>query len=91
MLRLSQEDYIEKVLKRFNMQNAKPLSAPLAGHFKLSNEHFPKSQEKIDYMSKVLYALVVGSLMYVMVSTRLNIAHSVGVVRRFLCKPGKMH
>ena len=37
-LTLSQSEYIEKVLKRFNMQNAKPVSIPLASHFKLSRE-----------------------------------------------------
>eukprot|EP00253_Pinus_taeda_P031249 PITA_31249 len=34
-LTLPQSEYIEKVLKRFNMQNAKPASKPLASHFKL--------------------------------------------------------
>jgi hypothetical protein len=34
MLYLSQRGYIEKVLCRFNMQDAKPVSTPLAPHFK---------------------------------------------------------
>ena len=34
-LTLSQGEYIEKVLWRFRMQNAKPVSTPLASHFKL--------------------------------------------------------
>ena len=42
-LTLSQSDYIEKVLKRFNMQNGKPISIPLASHFKLSKEACPKT------------------------------------------------
>ena len=43
-LKLSQNEYIEKVLKRFNMQNAKPISTPFASHFKLSKEMCPKTQ-----------------------------------------------
>ena len=35
-------------------------------------------------MSKVPYPLTVGSLMYSMVCTRLNIAHVMGVVSRYL-------
>ena len=35
-LTLSQEEYIKKVLERFNMQDVKPVGTPLAGHFKLS-------------------------------------------------------
>ena len=34
-LTLSQSEYIEKVLERFKMQDAKPVSTPLASHFKL--------------------------------------------------------
>ncbi len=32
---LSQKIYIEKVLERFSMQQSKPVSTPLAAHFKL--------------------------------------------------------
>ena len=42
-------------------------------------------------MSRVPYASVVGSLMYAMVCTRPNIAHVVGVLRRYMSKPGKVH
>ena len=37
-LTLSQGEYIEKVLQRFRMQNAKPIITPLASHFKLSKK-----------------------------------------------------
>ena len=55
-LTLSQNEYIQKVLKRFNMHNAKLVSTPFASHFKLSKEMYPKTQEDMDYMSKVPYA-----------------------------------
>ena len=42
-------------------------------------------------MSKVPYESVVGSLMYVMVCTRLDITHPVGVVIRFLTNHWKEH
>jgi hypothetical protein len=86
---LSQGEYIEKVLERFRMQNAKPVSTPLANHFKLTKEMCPKTQEEIEYMSKVPYSSAVGSLMYAMVFTRPDIAHVVGVVRKYMNNPGK--
>jgi hypothetical protein len=46
-LTLSQGEYIEKVLERFRMHNAKPISTPLAIHFKLTKEMCPKTQEEI--------------------------------------------
>ena len=71
------------------MHNAKPVSTPFASHFKLSKKMCPKTQEDMDYMSKVPYASAVGSLMYAMVCTRSDIAHAVGVVSRYMNNPGK--
>ena len=88
---LSQEDYIEKVLEKFNMSKAKSVCSPLAGHFKLNSEQCPTSDKDKADMSRVPYASAVGSLMYAMVCTRPDIAHSVGVVSRFLSNPGKEH
>lgn len=90
-LRLSQEDYIEKVLHRFNMDKATPVSSPLASHLKLSSKQNPSSEKEQEEMKDVPYASAVGSLMYAMVCTRPDIAHSVGVVSRFLSNPGKEH
>ena len=38
-----------------------------------------------------LYAPAIGSLMYAMVVTRPDIAHAVGVINRFMHKPGQSH
>jgi len=43
------------------------------------------------YMYKVPYASTVGSLMYAMVCTKPDIAHAVGVVRRYMKNIGKEH
>ena len=51
----------------------------------------PKTQEEIDYMSKVPYSSAVGSLIYAMVCTRLDISHAMGVVSRYMNDPGKEH
>ena len=40
-------------------------------------------------MSKVPYASAIGSLMYAMVCTRLDIAHEVRVVSRYMSNLGK--
>ena len=42
-------------------------------------------------MSHVPYASAVGSLMYAMVYSRLDIAHAMGVVRRYMSNQGKEH
>ncbi|KAF3666694.1 hypothetical protein FXO37_10397 [Capsicum annuum] len=63
-LYLNQKRYIEKVLHRFNMQNAKPVSTLLAAHFKLSAMLSPKTNDERDYMYRVPYSRAIGSLMY---------------------------
>uniref|UniRef100_A0A3Q7EXK9 Reverse transcriptase Ty1/copia-type domain-containing protein n=1 Tax=Solanum lycopersicum TaxID=4081 RepID=A0A3Q7EXK9_SOLLC len=45
-LNLSQELYIEKVLSRFRVNDAKSRTIPLANHFKLSKEQSPKTAEE---------------------------------------------
>ncbi|RVW25426.1 Retrovirus-related Pol polyprotein from transposon TNT 1-94 [Vitis vinifera] len=40
---LSQESYIEKVLDKFNIGKAKPVSSPLGSHLKLSSKQSPSS------------------------------------------------
>eukprot|EP00253_Pinus_taeda_P020970 PITA_20970 len=90
-LTLCQNEYIQNVLKRFNMHNAKPLSTPFASHLKLSKEMCSKTQEDMEYISKVTYASAVGSLLYAMVCIRPDIAHAVGVVSRYMNNPRKEH
>jgi ATP-binding cassette subfamily B (MDR/TAP) protein 1 len=55
------------------MHDAKPVSNPIAPHFKLSAEQCASSNEDIEYMSKVLYCSVVGSLIYAMICPRLDL------------------
>jgi hypothetical protein len=42
-------------------------------------------------MAHFPYTSVIGSLMYVMVCTRPDISHAVGVLRRYMSTPGKEH
>ncbi|RVW34990.1 Retrovirus-related Pol polyprotein from transposon TNT 1-94 [Vitis vinifera] len=73
------------------MGKAKPVSYPLRSHLKLSSKQSPSSEKEKEEMRKVPYASAVGSLMYVMVCTRLDIAHVVRVVNKFLSNPCKEH
>ena len=89
ILKLSQLKYVKKILSRFNMNEAKPMNTPLGSHFKLSKNQSLKIEKEMDHMSKVPYASTIGNLIYAMVCTRPNIAHAVGVVSRFMSRPGK--
>ena len=88
---LNKRKYVETILQRFNMQESKPVKVPIPVGAKLSAEQCPTTQEEVEDMSCVPYASVVGSLMYAMVCTRPDIAHAVGILRRYMSKPGKEH
>ncbi|KAG8486285.1 hypothetical protein CXB51_019701 [Gossypium anomalum] len=83
--------YIEKVICRFNMQSAKPVSTPLAAHFRLSSALSPQSDDEIECMSHVPYSSAVGSLMYAMVCSRPDLSYAVSAVSRYMANPGKEH
>ena len=78
-------------MERFSVGKAKPVSIPLVGHFRLSTQSCPTIDEERRNMTHVPYANAVGCLMYVMIYTRLDIAHAISVVSKFMANPGKEH
>jgi len=71
------------------MTDSKPISTPLLEKEKLAAMIKVQAQADQDYMSKVPYSSAVGSLMYVMVCTRPDLAYAVSMVNRFLNQPQK--
>ena len=88
---LSQEKYVEWVIEKFNIRDAKPGSTPLASHSKLSKSLCPSTQEGREEVAVIPYSSIVGSLIYAMVSTLPDIAHAVGIVSRFVSNLGRDH
>ena len=91
MLHLSQGGYIKKVLERFGMKEEKPTELPLTEHFRLSKMMSPQTEVEAQEMERVPYASSVGSLIYIMVCCRPDIAHTVSQVSWFMTQPGKEH
>ena len=90
-LGLSQKAYIEKVLKRFNMQNCSPIAAPMVKGEKFNINQCPQTSLEEEKMKGIPYASAVGSLMYAQVSTRPDIAFAVGILGRYQSNPGMEH
>ena len=73
------------------MHDSKLVSTSIAPHFKLSGAQCPSSDEDVEYMSKVTYSSDVGSLMYAMVCSRLDLSYAMNLVSRHMSNPGKEH
>ncbi|RDX94075.1 hypothetical protein CR513_23584, partial [Mucuna pruriens] len=76
----SQENYISKVLERFDMKDSKLRETLIAKADKFSFKQCPNNDLKRNEMQKILYASAMGSLMYAQVCTRPDIAFVVGVL-----------
>jgi hypothetical protein len=50
---------VKKILGRFSMDGAKPVSTPLGSQFKLTKDQSPKTDQEKAYKSKVPYASVI--------------------------------
>ena len=87
----SQKNYLKKVLRRFNMQDCKPISTLLPINFKLSSSMSPSSEVGRIEMFRVPYASAVESLMFAMICTRPDITHAVGVVSQYMANPDRKH
>ncbi|CEH14800.1 gag-pol polyprotein [Ceraceosorus bombacis] len=82
-LLISQQAYIRDISKRFQQYKGTHSGTPLPAHVTFSQH----SGEPV----KEPYLQVLGSLMWVMIGSRLDIAYAVGVLSRYSSKPGPDH
>jgi hypothetical protein len=87
VLYLSQEAYIDKVSRQFGISNCAPVSTPI--------ETSPLPENSPGYKcppdQRTKYQRIVGSLMYIMLGTRGDIAYAVSMASRYLANPGPQH
>ena len=83
-LKLSQEHYVEKILRKFKHFDCKPVSTPydLNSQLKKNREH---------NVAQIEYVKIIGSLMYLMNCTRPDIAYAAGRLSRYTQSPNQDH
>lgn len=72
------------------MDQSKVVITLMAQHFKLSQQDSPKIDEKVSYMM-MTYANAVGSLVFYMICTRLDLAYAMITVSIYIRKSRKLH
>ncbi|KAL0397043.1 UNVERIFIED_CONTAM: Retrovirus-related Pol polyprotein from transposon TNT 1-94 [Sesamum calycinum] len=82
---IHQSNYIEKVLKRFHMNNAHPLSTPMVVRsLDVNKDPFrPPTHNNEILGPEVPYLSAIGALMYLANNTRPDIAFSVNLLARY--------
>ena len=81
---LCQEKYIDNLLKKFHMENCKPMDTSMAANLKLLLDD---GATKVDVRR---YRSLVGSLIY-LTNTRPDIFYPVSLVSRFMQEPSNLH
>jgi hypothetical protein len=87
---LSQEGYVKEVLKRFQMEACRPVSAP-ASTERLSSEMSPQTKEEEAEMADKPYRQLCGALLWIARMTRPDISYAVRNVCAYAHCPGPRH
>ena len=83
MLGLSQSTYIDALLKQFNMDNSKRDYLLIGHRIILSKKDCPTTPEERERMSRIPYASIMRSIMYVVTYTRSDVIYLLGIVTRY--------
>ncbi|GJV72115.1 retrotransposon protein, putative, ty1-copia subclass [Tanacetum coccineum] len=86
---LSQDTYLDKILKRFKIDNSKKGNLPLHHDIKISSESYSKTNEELDKISRVPHASAIGSIMYAMTCTRPNVSFALSIMSQHQQNPGE--
>ena len=88
---LSQERYVDNLLRKFKLEEVKATRTPLDPGCALSKRMNAETEEERSLAARRPYREVVGSLMYLMVCTRPDIAFSIGQLSRYSNNHGSGH
>jgi Reverse transcriptase (RNA-dependent DNA polymerase) len=85
-IHLDQHDYLDKMLERFSMTNAKSVPTPLPSNWVPQLDKGKASPELLRQ-----YQSIIGSLLYLMIGTRPDIAFAVTKLAQFSANPSQEH
>ena len=88
---LSQSTYLDKILKKFKMDQAKKGFLPALQGVKLSKTQNPTTAEDRERMKVIPYASTIGFIMYAMLCTRPDVCLAMSLARGYNSNPGVDH
>lgn len=91
LISLSQRAYTKHILKRFGMEACNPKRTPLSPGLSLSASTVPLSPTDQHFMQDKPYREVLGSIMYLMITTRPDLGFAVNILSSFASNPGPPH
>ncbi|GJZ47240.1 retrotransposon protein, putative, ty1-copia subclass [Tanacetum coccineum] len=91
LIGLCQNAYMDKILKRYKMDNSKRGHIPMQERLDLNKSQGAQTPKEVNRMKNVPYASAVGSIMYAVRCTRPDVAFAQNLTSRFQQNPGELH
>ncbi|GJW22965.1 retrotransposon protein, putative, ty1-copia subclass, partial [Tanacetum coccineum] len=91
LIALSQSAYLEKILKKFRMENSKKGYTPMMEKPDYRKSQGAKTPTEVQRMLRVPYASAIGSIMYAVRCTRPDVAFAQNLCSRFQQNLGEIH
>ncbi|GJX82105.1 retrotransposon protein, putative, ty1-copia subclass [Tanacetum coccineum] len=91
LIGLCQNAYMDKILKRYKMDNSKRGHIPMQERLDLNKSQGAQTPKEVNRMKNVPYASAVGSIMYAVRCTRPDVAFAQNMTSRFQQNPGEPH
>jgi hypothetical protein len=91
LLALSQSTYLDKVLKRFKMEDSKRGFLLIMKGVPLSVTQCPATEKEKSVMSNIPYASDIGSIIYAMLSTPPDVALALSLTSHYQTNPRMSH
>ena len=89
VMTLHQGSYMRQVLERYGMQDCNPTKLPFTPHLTFSQDDEPTSKPDPETITQ--FRGKVGSLIYAMKQTRLDICYPLGILAKHMSNPGPAH
>lgn len=86
---ISQPGYISSIVKKYGLENCKPVKIPMQANIKLEKE--PTISGEAEKVDEKLYQEIIGSLLYLSLYSRPDIMCAVSMLSQFSKDPRKQH
>ena len=88
---LDMSGYIKRSLIKFNLENVRMYKMPIEPNYKYSVKHAPQTQDELLEMKNKPYAAAFGTLNWIAMTTRPDIAFATNICGRYASNPGIKH
>ena len=91
MISINQHAYIESMVEKFRLTSAKPVLTPMEPNAQFTTQQSLSTLNQTARMQGVPYSKAIGSILWLAVVSRPDVAYAVGILSQFIQNPGTIH